>query len=81
MDKKHLCPCSSSATLLRHISHNRIYWFCSRCHQEMPDLVNILDTRLTEQNNLATQALREVAIQERTRVIIPKKLPQPIALV
>ncbi|HAA33416.1 MAG TPA: hypothetical protein DCE56_43955 [Cyanobacteria bacterium UBA8553] len=31
------CPCCS-AQLLRHIRHNRIYWFCSRCRQDMPDL-------------------------------------------
>lgn len=31
------CPCCSSQ-LLRHARHNRIYWFCSHCWQEMPDL-------------------------------------------
>ncbi|HBB31151.1 MAG TPA: hypothetical protein DDZ80_31115 [Cyanobacteria bacterium UBA8803] len=29
------CPCCS-AQLLPHIRHNHIYWFCSRCRQEMP---------------------------------------------
>lgn len=37
---KHLCPCCSQP-LLRHISFKRIYWFCSQCHQEMPDLQTI----------------------------------------
>ncbi len=32
-----LCPCCSDR-LLRHVRHNSIYWFCSRCHQEMPVL-------------------------------------------
>lgn len=32
-----LCPCCSDR-LLRHVRHNNIYWFCSRCHQEMPVL-------------------------------------------
>ncbi|MEQ9621134.1 hypothetical protein [Coleofasciculus chthonoplastes] len=29
------CPCCSHP-LLRHISHHRLYWFCSHCWQEMP---------------------------------------------
>jgi ribosomal protein L37AE/L43A len=32
-----ICPCCSS-TLLRHIRHAGIYWYCSHCHQEMPNL-------------------------------------------
>ncbi|HEY9849088.1 MAG TPA: hypothetical protein V6D28_06500 [Leptolyngbyaceae cyanobacterium] len=31
--------CGSS--LLRHIRHNEIYWFCSSCHQEVPCLVSL----------------------------------------
>ncbi len=31
------CPCCSSQ-LLRHARHNRVYWFCSHCWEEMPDL-------------------------------------------
>jgi hypothetical protein len=29
------CPCCKD-TLLSHISHNHIYWFCPSCWQEMP---------------------------------------------
>jgi phage FluMu protein Com len=36
------CLCCSDQ-LLRHISHNRIYWFCPRCRQEMP----VADTTTT----------------------------------
>ncbi|MBD2482893.1 hypothetical protein [Planktothrix sp. FACHB-1365] len=32
-----ICPCCSS-TLLRHIRPAGIYWYCSHCHQEMPNL-------------------------------------------
>lgn len=35
------CPCCSSK-LLRHARHNRVYWFCSYCWQEMPDLSEII---------------------------------------
>jgi ribosomal protein L37AE/L43A len=33
----HQCPCCSN-TLLRHIRQGSIYWFCSDCRMEMPDL-------------------------------------------
>jgi len=38
------CPCCS-AQLLRHVRHNSIYWFCSRCRQEMP-VIESLRTNL-----------------------------------
>ncbi|WP_204106628.1 MULTISPECIES: hypothetical protein [Spirulina sp. CCY15215] len=31
------CPCCSS-TLLRHARSTGMYWYCSNCHQEMPNL-------------------------------------------
>jgi ribosomal protein L37AE/L43A len=37
------CPCCSN-NLLRHIRSGEIYWFCSRCHQEMPDYTTLLST-------------------------------------
>lgn len=42
---KPLCPCCSQR-LLRHISFKRNYWFCTQCHQEMPDLNNLIKTEL-----------------------------------
>jgi len=33
MTSRHTCPCSS--TLLRHISHNTVYWRCSHCRAPM----------------------------------------------
>ena len=42
-----LCPCCSHK-LLCHISHKRIYWFCSGCWQEMPNLNLLSQVRLTE---------------------------------
>ncbi len=35
------CPCCSSQ-LLRHARHNRVYWFCSHCWQEMPVLSEMI---------------------------------------
>jgi len=31
------CPCCSHK-LLRHIRQQNVYWFCSHCRQEMPNL-------------------------------------------
>lgn len=33
----HRCPCCSEV-LLRHARHGSVYWFCTHCWQEMPDL-------------------------------------------
>lgn len=38
------CPCCSNQ-LLRHARHNGVYWFCSHCWQEMPDLSSMLAKR------------------------------------
>jgi ribosomal protein L37AE/L43A len=29
------CPCCSDS-MLRHIRHHQVYWFCRSCWQEMP---------------------------------------------
>jgi ribosomal protein L37AE/L43A len=29
------CPCCGSSTLLRHVRHGQIYWFCQSCRQEV----------------------------------------------
>ncbi|WP_071809972.1 hypothetical protein [Lyngbya aestuarii] len=31
------CPCCST-NMLRHIRHSQVYWYCSNCKQEMPNL-------------------------------------------
>ncbi|TAD90795.1 MAG: hypothetical protein EAZ78_24610 [Oscillatoriales cyanobacterium] len=35
------CPCCSYQ-LLRHARHNRVYWFCSHCWEEMPALSEMI---------------------------------------
>ena len=53
---KHICPCcSSSQPLLRHISHRGIYWFCSHCHREMPDLGEILESKSISEHSLSQE--------------------------
>ncbi|PSB24140.1 hypothetical protein C7B82_28250 [Stenomitos frigidus ULC18] len=29
------CPCCSNS-MLRHVRHHEVYWFCRSCWQEMP---------------------------------------------
>ncbi|MGP1382944.1 MAG: hypothetical protein ACTS2F_05245 [Thainema sp.] len=38
------CPCCSNS-LLRHARGADVYWFCSHCWQEMPDLPSDLSHR------------------------------------
>jgi diguanylate cyclase (GGDEF)-like protein len=46
---QHLCPCCSQP-LLRHASYQRVYWFCRQCHQEMPDIDNLVKPHLLPQH-------------------------------
>lgn len=50
------CPCCSN-TLLRHIRSNEIYWFCSHCHQEMPNLSSLLNNRAISRNMIYSHSL------------------------
>jgi hypothetical protein len=34
------CPCCSQK-LLRHVRQRKVYWFCTYCWQEMPDLATV----------------------------------------
>ncbi|HEY9739779.1 MAG TPA: hypothetical protein V6C90_04755 [Coleofasciculaceae cyanobacterium] len=38
----HTCPCCAQA-LLRHTRSQGVYWFCAKCHQEMPILKTVVD--------------------------------------
>lgn len=35
LENQPVCPCCSYI-LLRHISLDGVYWYCSHCHQKMP---------------------------------------------
>lgn len=41
------CPCCSE-TLLRHARHGTVYWFCTHCWQEMPDLAMGMEAKRTD---------------------------------
>ncbi|HIK39533.1 MULTISPECIES: hypothetical protein [Thermoleptolyngbya] len=58
-----LCPCCSEP-LLRHARHNRVYWFCTHCWQEMPNLADVIQAR--QQVQLAAP----VALSLRTNRVL-----------
>lgn len=55
-----VCPCCSYP-LLRHIRSHSIYWFCSHCRQEMPNLSGEIlfnQQRLQLENLLSKQKIQ-----------------------
>ena len=60
------CPCCSEI-LLRHVRHNKIYWFCTHCWQEMDD-------------PLWVRAEIEQSDFERSRALLPSGLLSLAAL-
>ncbi len=38
------CPCCSQP-MLRYIRREGIYWFCTSCWQEMPDLASLINAQ------------------------------------
>lgn len=59
------CPCCAN-TMLRHIRHQGIYWFCPHCYQEMPDL----ETLLKKPRFLLTQDLPKIAFGQKEKVLM-----------
>lgn len=47
------CPICSNL-ILRHIHHNQIYWYCSCCHQEVPNLTSIKLSQLLKERERLT---------------------------
>ncbi|MGA9380661.1 MAG: hypothetical protein WBV73_17995 [Phormidium sp.] len=42
--RSNTCPfCGSS--LLRHVRHQGVYWFCNSCYQEVPSLTSMVMSR------------------------------------
>ncbi|MEO8893628.1 MAG: diguanylate cyclase [Coleofasciculaceae cyanobacterium] len=62
---QHLCPCCSQP-LLRHASSQRVYWFCQQCHQEMPDIENLVKPRFVPQH-WASRSLERPALKTKSQ--------------
>ena len=54
--KTQTCPCCDNS-LLRHIRHGKVYWFCTHCWQEVP-LLEI------EQTPVETNLAEAIAISK-----------------
>ncbi len=57
------CPCCSNQ-LLRHIRHQKLYWFCTSCWQEMP----ILDSSLKKHRSPLRSPLKQ---PNKTQIFSP----------
>ncbi|MCF4966789.1 hypothetical protein [Nostoc sp. CMAA1605] len=50
------CPCCGGS-ILRHVRHGELYWFCLSCRQEVPLLnTNRLTTVDTRNTNMVTHS-------------------------
>jgi hypothetical protein len=58
------CPCCSNQ-LLRHIRHHKIYWFCTSCWQEMPNLDLLLTTDKYWLHSQLKQQLKNQVVSSR----------------
>ncbi|MBR8826786.1 MAG: hypothetical protein DSM107014_02600 [Gomphosphaeria aponina SAG 52.96 = DSM 107014] len=56
------CPCCAEP-MLRHIRHNEIYWYCSSCHQEMPNFTALI---------LSNKIRKETAVMKQKNAQINK---------
>ena len=43
------CP-GCATRMLRHIRDNKISWYCSYCHQEMPKIISVKTLQLLTNN-------------------------------
>ncbi|WP_228061053.1 MULTISPECIES: hypothetical protein [unclassified Coleofasciculus] len=56
------CLCCSG-NLLRHICHNRVYWYCSHCRQAMPAVERI-----------ELYFYQECELRKAQKTLLPQKL-------
>jgi hypothetical protein len=54
--------------MFRQARHQRIYWFCPSCYQEMPNLMEILTSQKREQMKLVSPKILLEVTSGRSRV-------------
>ena len=52
-----VCPCCSNP-MLHCLDHNREYWFCRNCWQEMPDLMSTMGKKCQQHNKQMNFSIR-----------------------
>lgn len=60
------CPCCSGQ-LLRQATRNNIYWFCSRCREEMPVLSAV---RLELQQKISSAKSRTNILSQKIPMLV-----------
>ncbi|MEI6444629.1 MAG: hypothetical protein WCO29_16205 [Nostocales cyanobacterium ELA583] len=56
------CPCCGSS-ILRHVRHHEVYWFCLSCKQEVPVLsVNSVSNSLSNLETRNREVLPQTAL-------------------
>lgn len=60
------CPCCSGQ-LVRQATRNNIYWFCSRCRQEMP-VLSLVSAEL-HQKIISTNSRNNILSQKRSTLV------------
>ncbi|BCL36439.1 hypothetical protein [Nostoc sp. MS1] len=56
------CPCCGGS-LLRHVRHGELYWFCLSCRQEVPLLTNYSRLPNVDTRNTAGVAQATVSVE------------------
>jgi ribosomal protein L37AE/L43A len=55
------CPICSGQ-ILRHINHHKIYWYCTHCHEKVPNFTRFL----------VSQKIHEVVTEEKRSYVTVK---------
>ncbi|MFO0171316.1 MAG: hypothetical protein ACK51W_02345, partial [Aphanizomenon sp.] len=56
------CPCCGGS-ILRHVRHHEVYWFCVSCRQEVPLLsINDVSNSLSQLENRNQEVLPQTAL-------------------
>jgi len=64
MSNQHSCLFCSQP-LLRHISQQGIYWFCSHCHQEIPDIENLKEAKFSLRDIISNQLAKRKQLEKK----------------
>ena len=57
------CPCCGGS-ILRHVRHHEVYWFCVSCRQEVPLLsINNVSNSLSQLENRNQEVLPQTALR------------------
>lgn len=65
------CPCCSN-TLLRHVRQGSVYWFCSDCRMEIPDIESVINKPKQKQKTESANANNVFSEQQMAKLLLRK---------